>query len=223
MKTDEKQKAIAYRKEGKSIKDIARILGVSKGSVSLWTRGVTMNISQKNALLARSNSFEITEQRRKTRLENEEKKRTLLMQNAENEIESLVLHDLKIAGIMLYLAEGGKTQRGLVRFSNSNPGVIKLMMNFLRKICNVPEEKFKGHIHTHSNAQVYKAEEYWSEITGIDKKKFFKTYVKPSISSKRLKHNLPFGTFDIYVCDTALFLKIKGWTNKVVSLLTSQV
>ncbi|MBP6974369.1 MAG: helix-turn-helix domain-containing protein [Candidatus Pacebacteria bacterium] len=219
MKQKERKQAIEYRKQGMSILEIANILGVSKASVSLWVRNVVLNSVQKRNLKSRNDMFEVVERRRQTRLKNEDLKRENIIREAEGEIESLDQKDLKIAGVMLYLAEGGKTQRGLVRFSNSNPQVIRLMMNFLSKICNVPAEKFKGHIHTHSKAQALPAEKYWSDITGIDRKSFFKTYIKPSTSSKSLKNNLPFGTFDIYVCDTKLFLRIKGWTNKILQLL----
>ena len=50
---------------------------------------------------------------------------------------------------MLYWAEGGKTRKGMVRFSNSDPEMIKIMMAFFRKVCNAPKEKFRGYIHIH--------------------------------------------------------------------------
>lgn len=219
MKYKEKLKAIELRKEGVSILEIANLLGVSKASVSIWVRNISLSKEHQSSLSKRNTNKELIEQRRSTRLRNEENKRQQIIEQAEDEIAALDMQDLKIAGVMLYLAEGGKTQRGLVRFSNSNPQVIKLMMNFLIQICEVPLDKFKGHIHTHSIQQVVVAEKYWSGVTGISQKSFFKTYIKPSISSKSFKNNLPYGTFDIYVCDTKLFLRIKGWTNKVIQLL----
>jgi predicted transcriptional regulator len=219
MKFKEKQKAIDLRKQGMSITDIARVLKVSKASVSLWVRKVVLSDDLKKGLVLKNISNDVVERRRVTRLKNEEDKRDSVIASAEAEIESLDKNGLKMAGIMLYLAEGGKTQRGLVRFSNSNPQVIGVMMKFFSDICNVPVTKFKGHIHTHSGARVNVAEEYWSSVTGIPKNAFFKTYIKPPSSSKSFKTNLPYGTFDIYVCDTNLFLKIKGWTNKILKLL----
>lgn len=120
---------------------------------------------------------------------------------------------------MLYFAEGGKTQRGLVRFSNSNPDMIRIMMKFFKEICLVPQLKFRGHIHTHSTEQIGPAEKFWSQVSTISKTQFFKTYVKGSVASKGYKNNLPYGTFDIYVCDTNLFLRIKGWTESICKIL----
>jgi len=79
----------------------------------------------------------------------------------------------------------------------------------------VPNEKFRGHIHIHQHLDYKKAEKYWSSLTGIPLGHFFKTYRKPNIASKHKKDSLPLGTMDIYVCNTELFLKIKGWTEGV--------
>ena len=219
MKYKEKQKAIEFRRQGMSMLAIASILGVSKSSVSVWVRDVYISDSFKNALLQKNKSQDVVERRRSTRIKNEESKRNVVINRAEKDFEKLSKPDLKIIGTMLYFAEGGKTQRGLVRFSNSNPSMVKIMMKFFRDICNVTEGKFKGHIHTHSEKQVKEAEQYWSEVTKIPVKQFFKTYIKYGSSSQKLKNNLPYGTFDIYVCDINLFLNIKGWTNKITKLV----
>ena len=38
---------------------------------------------------------------------------------------------------------------------------------------------------------------------------------KPNKSSQGKKNTLPYGTFDIYVLDAQLFLKIIGWTRGI--------
>jgi hypothetical protein len=95
-------------------------------------------------------------------------------------------------------------------------------MKFFREICHVPEKKFRGHIHTHEESNVVKAEKYWSKITLIPMSQFFKTYTKPSRASKGLKHNLPHGTFDIYVCDTKLFLRIMAMIKKITEIIIEE-
>ena len=88
-------------------------------------------------------------------------------------------------------------------------------MRFFREICNVPDDKFRGHIHIHSHLAAKNAEIYWSNISQIPQTQFFKTYKKTSRASLGKKDTLPYGTFDIYVCSTELFLKIKGWINGI--------
>lgn len=222
MKNLEKNKARKLRSDGLSIKDIAKTLNVSKGSVSNWVRDITLSKNQKNSLYKNMHSKQVIEKRRISRLKNELYKRNTIIEK-----EMLLFNKyldknlLFIIGPMLYWAEGGKKQRGIVRFSNSDPEMIKIMMRFFKEICKVPNKKFKGYVHTHSSSNVVAAENYWSKISGIKKDDFFKTYVKKSRLSKNKKQTLPFGTFEIYICDTALFLKIHAWTQAVIKKYTA--
>lgn len=219
MKHAEKQEAIKLRKTGMPLHVIAKKLAVSKASVSLWVRDVFMPDGYRERLRQNMHGRDSVEKRRKSRIRNEQNKRDDLIRLAEEEISIMDDERLRLIGCSLYFAEGGKTQRGMVRFSNSNPVMIRIMMRFFREICDVQELKFKGHIHTHSVGQVGPSEKYWSKITGISTKQFFKTYHVPPKSSGQNKKNLLYGTFDIYVCDTKLFLKIQGWTQKICKLI----
>lgn len=219
MKYAEKQQSIKMRKEGKSIKEIARILHVSKASVSVWVRNVQLSEKVISKLKQRGTSADIVERRRLTRLSNEDTIRAKQIQDASEEVFNLSKKELFIIGVMLYWAEGGKTKRGLVRVANSDPKIIQIMMKFFRIICEVPESKFRGHIHIHSHMAKEKAEVFWSEISGIPVSQFFKTYSKPSKASLGKKDSIPFGTFEICICDTRLFLRIKGWMNGIYDKL----
>jgi len=215
MKTIERQKAIVFRREGRSIKEIARIVGVSKASVSVWVRDIVLCKKQLSVLKRNGFSSEIIEKRRKKRLENEQVKRDAITTLAQKDIKNISQHDLRLIGLCLYWGEGGKTHQGSARISNSDPAVIKVMMRFFREICMVEEKKFRGHIHIHSHLETEKAEKYWANISGVPRAQFFKTYAKPSIASKNKKDGLPHGTFDIYVCNTKLFLQIIAQIEKI--------
>ncbi len=218
MKITEKEKARKLRKQGKSINQIVAEAGLSKASVSEWVRDIVLTKSQKEKISKRGRSIESIEKRRISRLKNEQNKRQIIINKAKKDIIKISLKELKLIGIMLYWGEGGKTGR-VVRLANSDPEIIKIMMRFFREICNVPENKFNGHIHTFAHANINKTEKYWSKITRIPKKQFYKTYIKPSSASLQKRNTLPFGTFDIYVCDTKLFLTIIGWIEKIKEIL----
>lgn len=218
MKIVEKQKAIALRSEGRSIKDISRLVGVSKASVSVWVRDVVLDKKQLNVLKKKGFSSEVIERRRHKRIENEKAKRDAIAILAEKEIKNISQRDLRIIGLCLYWGEGGKTHKGAARISNSDSAVIKVMMRFFREICMVEEKKFRGHIHIHSHLDIEKSEKYWSRISGIPRTQFFKTYAKPSVASMNKKDSLPYGTFDIYVCNTKLFLQIIAQIEKIKKL-----
>ena len=221
MKIIEKEKARALRKKGYSINQIVKEVGLTKSSVSLWVRDIVLTKEQRKGLSERGRSVESIERRRINRLANEYKKRRIIVDEAKKDFNYISLEQLKLIGIILYLGEGGKTERGTARLSNSDPGVIKIMMRFFREICKVPEEKFRGSIHTFTHADIEKTEKYWSKIAEIPRSQFHKTYIKPSSASLQKRDTLPFGTFGINVCDTKLFLTIIGWIERIKELTIS--
>lgn len=218
MKLVEKQKALLLRQEGMSIKEISRVVGVSKASVSVWVRNISLSRKQIGDLKRKGFTSELIERRRRGRLESEQIKRNAIMNLAQKDIRSISQRDLRLIGLCLYWGAGGKTNQGSARISNSDPAVIKVMMRFFREISMVKEEKFRGHIHIHSHLESERAERYWSGISGIPRAQFFKTYSKPSIASLNKKDSLPYGTFDIYVCNTKLFLQIIAQIEKIKKL-----
>ena len=215
MKSEEKMAAIALRKEGGSIKEIARKLQVAQASVSVWVRDVELTSEQRSMLTARGFSVDAVEKRRINRIASTRKRHQKIMEEAAKDIRALSRRDLWLIGVALYWGEGGKTNQGSARLSNSDPHVILIMMRFFKEICRVPGEKFRGHVHTFSHLNTTKAENYWAEISGIPKEQFYKSYVKKSAASKDKRETLPYGTFQIYVSDTHLFLKIMGWIEKI--------
>ena len=220
MKKEERIKAIVLRKEGVSIKEIAKKLKVAKSSISLWVRDVILTKQQLKALKDKMNSFEVVEKRRVSRLYNEDAKRKAIMVQAGKEIKNISQRDLQIIGLCLYLGEGSKAQRGAAKLANSDPAVIKIMMRYFREICHVPEKKFRAHIHTYSHLNVEEAESFWSKVSGIPRNQFYKTYSKPSIASKGKKDSTPYGTVDLTVCSTELYLQIMGQIEKIKQILS---
>lgn len=218
MKVEEKKQALLLRKNGKSINEIREILNISKASASLWVRDVVLTNNQKKLLSKKGRSVASIEKRRISRIKNTKEKSDIIIKTAKKEITNISQDDLKIIGIVLYLGEGGKTKRGIARLTNSDPAIIKIIMRFFREICLVPENKFRGHIHTFSQTNIKKSEKYWSEISQIPMSQFYKTYTKLSSASKNRRNTLPYGTFDVSVNDTQLFLKILGWMEKLKEL-----
>lgn len=199
------------RKAGSSLGDIARRLGVSKGSVSFWVRDIALTQEQRAKNTARGFSRDAVEKRRTTRIQQTKKKHLAVFLEAQKEVRVLKQKSLWLLGVALYWGEGTKTFRGNVSIANSDPAIIKIMMQFFREILKVSELKFRCHVHTFSHQSARKAELYWSGVTGIPVQQFYKTYSKKSVASTNKRDTLPYGTVGIYISDTALQLKMLGW------------
>jgi hypothetical protein len=217
MKNIEQKEAVRLRRKGVSMGEIAATLGVAKSSVSLWVRDVPLTIHQRTKLNKNGHSIDAIEKRRSSRMDKTQLQRNVWREQAILEAPFLAKNIDWCVGVALYWGEGGKTQQ-TARISNSDPAVIKTMMYFFRQTCHVPEEKFRGHVHTFAHNNVKKAEEYWSTISSISTKQLFKTYVKQSSASLDKRHTLPYGTFQIYVHDTSFFYRMMGWLEYLKKL-----
>ena len=213
MRAKERLKARQLRMQGLSIREIAREIKCSKGSVSGWVRDIPLNPEQ----IAR---LKLNQDKGRAKAANHpnspkqvwSKIRQDISDAAIKEIPCVCSKDvLRVVGSALYWAEGFNASVNTVSFSNSDPGMIALMMRFFRTICNVPEEKFRGIINIHPHLGVGKAVNFWSKISGIPIKQFHKTQVVISSASKQKRDTLPLGTFKIVISDVRLQSRIKGW------------
>lgn len=215
MKRVEMDKARTMRREGHSLNEIVRKLGVSKSSVSLWVRNIELTHEQKNKLSEHGRSVESIELRRTARLANERARRRVFFDEAITKIKNISEENLFFLGAALYWGEGSKTKRGTVDFTNSDPRGIQIMMRFFKEICDIPHKKFRGHVILHPHLDARKAEQYWHKISGIPLKQFQKTSMQHNKASQNKKDSLPFGTFAIGIYDTMLYLKIMGWMEGI--------
>jgi hypothetical protein len=88
--------------------------------------------------------------------------------------------------------------------------MIKLMMEWFRKVCRVPEEKFRIGLHIHKLFCRKDVKNYWSKLTKIPLHQFHKTQIKPT-SLRHRKNPLYNGTCAIRIESRDLFRRIKGW------------
>lgn len=213
VKYDEKILAIKMRKSGKSYGNILKVVNVSKSTLSLWLRDI--EVSKKNLdkiLKGREKSRYFAALSRKTDRINRTK---IIIDKAEIEFKKLINNKLFLSGLLLYWAEGDKKQER-VKFANSDSNMIKLMMKWFREVCLVEESKFRIALHIHSLHSSPEVTDYWSKITGVDKRQFHKLYIKKT-SLKSRKNILYEGTCSIVINSKELFRKIIGWKKGMLA------
>lgn len=128
---------------------------------------------------------------------------------------------LKIAGIMLYWAEGtfiGNT----VDFANSNPEMIKIFLKFLREICGVKKERLRVYLYAYQYHNIEELKAYWHNITKIPLPQFTKPYIRKgnqNLSGRKLLH----GLIHIRYNDKRLLGVIKNWIDEYIKWAGTQV
>jgi transcriptional regulator with XRE-family HTH domain len=209
MKTAERERARELRREeGRSVKELAALLGVSCSSISLWVRDIELTDEQRANLRrrmggridgSRVNAIRALERRR------EEQR---LGRKAARQGD--VMH---AAGCMLYWAEGSR-DRNAVKFTNSDPEMLSFFMRFLRLSFAVSDEKvavtcnlFADHLHRQREI-----EDFWLEKLQLPRSRLRSSTVNrySKYSQKKRRNKLPYGTCRLSIYDTRLTQHIYG-------------
>lgn len=119
---------------------------------------------------------------------------------------------LRLAGVMLYWAEGCKGW-GTVKFVNSDPSMIKLFLSFLRKVCGIWEDRLKLLIHMYPDQDENKLINFWSKLAKVSKNNFYQSFVHPKKKGTYKKKSL-YGTLCINYSDKKLLTKINSWISE---------
>ncbi|MBI4268508.1 hypothetical protein HY627_01580 [Candidatus Uhrbacteria bacterium] len=210
-----KKYAYRLRKAGKSYTAIKELTSLSKSTLSILLRNVSLSSKAEGRINKR------TDVARKLASEALRSKRvnssTHTILESWNETKEKMNDPLFLLGTSLYWAEGGKT-REMISFSNSDPHMIQVILQWLREYCGVPENKLRVQIHIHSLHSRVDVERHWSYITKIPLHQFNKTYIKHTSLGHR-KNILYDGTCIIRVHDSKLFRKYIGWKLGLLELL----
>ena len=213
MRAKKRSKARLLREQGCSVREIAKKINCAKSSVSGWVRDISLTDEQIKRLKsnqdkgrAKAANHPNSPKQVQARIRNE-----IIKFRGKDIPNQYSVNLLKIVGSALYWAEGYKASLNVVNFSNTDPDMISIMMKFFRIVCKVPEKKFRGVVHMHSNLDRNRAERFWSLTSGIPIAQFHKTQFGISRASKHKRKTLPFGTFAIIVCDTSIRWCIEGW------------
>ena len=90
----------------------------------------------------------------------------------------------KIALVMLYMAEGSKTNRASIMFGNSSPHITCLFLVLLRSCFRIDEKKFRVTVQCRADQNVANLEKFWSHLTYIPLSKFYKAQVDKRTKNK---------------------------------------
>ena len=193
------------------MKEIARVVGVSPSTVSLWVRDIELPEGQHEALLARNPAYNYQRNGWAENVRRGKARRNGYQLRGRQLVR--LANPLYIAGCMLYWAEGDKT-RNSVRLSNSDPDLIALFGRFLRECFDVPEENFRVNCYLFADhiARQREVEKFWLDVLGLPRACLRKSIVNSySRASKRKRVNkLPYGTCKVVVHRTEIIQTIYG-------------
>jgi len=206
----DKEKAIEMRKMGKSYKQIHNELRIPKSTLSEWLNREEWSSKIRARLTADSAKVGIARltDLNKIRGQHLAKAYEAARAEAKKEFELLKYDPLFISGIMLYWGEGGKDPKQALKLANSDPKMIRFYVEFLRKACQIPEEKIRAYVLIYPQIEEKTARAYWSKMANVPWENFTKTVV---ITGRHATRRLGWGVCTISVSNTYFKQKMLEW------------
>src|SRR3989304_6363332 len=149
MKFEAHQQAMGLRREGYSVKEIARMLSVAQSTASLWVRDVRLNERAMVRLRSRVTAGQIASARA-TRAKHDAISTELRTDAKEFISRTALLSGAKrILCAFLYWCEGGKAHRGGIAFTNSDPALTRLFLDLMVQEFRADRSRFICRLHLH--------------------------------------------------------------------------
>jgi transcriptional regulator with XRE-family HTH domain len=178
-KDSDRERAIELRRQGWSYRESREELDVSKSSLSLWLRDVSLAEEQQARLqllqdAGRTKAAQTIRARRLAR-------REATIEHARSQIRAVGESELFVAGLVAYWSEGSKAKPWRpgekVTFCNSDPSLIRLFLRWLDLI-GVSRERVTCTLMIHESAAVDAAHAFWVAETGLPASQFRKATLK---------------------------------------------
>lgn len=174
-----KNKAKSLRRNGYTVRDIAKKLGISFSTVSFWCRDIKLSRSVINKMkfVKKSRSIKgllrYSEKRREQRIEN-----VILQKNiGAKMVGNLSRRDIIMIGLGLYWGEGYKESNGEMGFTNSNPNMILFYLKWLFNTYQINKERltFRLSLNNFFKKKERDIKNFWTKFLKVDDEQFTKT------------------------------------------------
>ncbi len=205
---------MTLRKEGFSYAEIKEQVPVSKSTLSGWFKGLRLSPIQRSRL--KQKRLEALRRGVEEKKSQHLKKVKEIQENSSQDVGQISKREFWLMGLILYWREASESdlKKG-VRFTSSNPHLIKFFLKWLKEIGKIPDEEVKFDLFAKDDSAV----SYWSEITGFTRENFPRVYlqkVKIKRPKRKRERKAKFGFLRIRVrASSMLARQISGWIKGI--------
>jgi hypothetical protein len=184
-----KRAVLRMGKLGKTYPEIQKKFPIPKSTLSVWFKNAGKKPDRTRQLehLKRIRPIAVATIHR-----HKEERVALATGIAEKELGRLPLEEKSVQKAflaMLYWAEGTKSDRAGLRFTNTDPVLAKLYITLLRSAYIINESRVHIRVHIHYYHKPKEAIAFWSTLLGVPSSQFGKIYVKKRSVQKRFRKN----------------------------------
>lgn len=219
-KSREKLKARELRQNGRSIKDIAKVLHVSVGSVSSWCDDIKLTEEQSSRLQLRVTDPSYGKKAAYIQKVKERTQRKIheLKFLGRKEIGNLTKREVFLVGVALYWGEGFKKDHQ-VGFATSDPRMGKFFVKWLESCFGIKKEQLIFRVTANGlyKDRIKDLEQFWSDQLDVSINHFSKPFFQNVKWQKSYENTSDYhGVIRIRVRKSMDFLrKITGYIEGV--------
>jgi transposase-like protein len=220
-KPDLRARAVELRLEGRSYREIAEVVPVSKSTLSLWLRDLPLTDDHRASLDGRHRTGARS---RADAIRAARTRRVQVLQAAAAaEIGELTERELFLLGVAAYWCEGTKAKpwspAAPVAFINSDPTLITLFLRWLDAL-GYERSDHVYRVSIHESADVDRATASWADVVGVPPERFRRPTLKRHnpASVRRIDEDVYVGCLIVNVRrSTDLNRRIAGWWSGIAA------
>lgn len=212
-KNNPKDFAVELRKGGYSYSEIKKFCPVPKSTLSYWFRDIKLSESQLSRL--KKKRIEAAQRGSKAKILKISRTIEEIQKTAAKDVGKISKRELWLMGIVLYWRERllNKNDSDLkkgVRFTSSDPYLIKFFIKWLVDIGGIKNEEINFDIYIGKDKQdlLNEATSYWADITGFSKSNFSRYYVLKKSKRSLLRIRVK--------ASSMLARQISGWVLEII-------
>ena len=209
IRNEEKyQKARDFRKRGFSYTEIAKIVGVSRGTLSNWLgkQSFSKKVRQDNEIKARKDNLKRISLLNKAKQNERDKRSKETLRSALTEFKHYRHLPHFMAGLMLYVGSGDMLHTRPLRLSDSRAEVHKIFIKFVTDFLGVDKSNIHCWLAIPKGVSEAKAVAEWSKILKIPHTQFYKSQ-RLSPTDKTLRKTVG----NTIIGNTLLKQKLQKW------------
>jgi hypothetical protein len=197
-----RKKALIFRKDGFSLREICERLNLSKSSVYYWIKDIPLQRPRRVCCVAAGIATK----------EKFKKLRDAAYNEGVAEADTLFKNILFRDFIIAYMCEGYKKNRNAVCIANSDPDIIKLGYYWIKKLA---KRKVDVWLQYHCDQNLDGLKSFWAKELGIRRGTI--GVQRKSNSGKLAGRNWSskFGVLSVRTSDTYFRSKIDAWINYI--------
>ena len=215
------QQAVEFRKRGFTYSEIAKICGVSKSTVSAWLskQAFSKRVKADNIEKAARDNKKRIALLNKARTTERTARYAEAKRSAETEFRHYKKDSLFMAGLMLYVGAGDRTDVRQIRLASAQLDIHQLFVRFAREYLGVEKTAIHFWLLLYPDLDEAKCMRVWSRKLGISPAQFYKNQV---IQGKHKKQVLHYGVGNTIIGNTVLKQKLNRWIELATKELTTK-